>query len=80
MGLEQMNTDSAVPGLNRENALSRPFPRPTKAELYKFVTITQPLLAATTALERETEQLTRARNELLPFLMSGRVQVGEEAA
>lgn len=80
MGLEHMNTDSAVPGLNRENALSRPFPRPTKESLHRFVTVTQPLIAATAALKRECEELAVARDELLPLLLTGRIRVEEVAA
>jgi type I restriction enzyme, S subunit len=80
MGLEDMNTDSAVPGLNRENALSRPFPRPTREALARFVAVSQPLLDAATQLEREADELIRTRNELLPLLLSGRVRVDEVAA
>ena len=80
MGLEHMNTDSAVPGLNRENALSRPFPRPTKEALHRFVTVTQPLIAAIAVLKYESGELVRARDELLPLLLSGRVRVEDVAA
>lgn len=80
MGLEHMNTDSAVPGLNRENALSRPFPRPTKEALNRFVTITQPVIGAVAGLQQEIGELTRARDELLPLLLAGRVRVEDGAA
>lgn len=80
MGLEHMNTDSAVPGLNRDNALSRPFPRPTEQALDRFVAVTAPLLAAAKALEEEAEELVRTHDELLPLLLSGRIRVNAHSS
>jgi len=80
MGLEHMNTDSAVPGLNRENALSRSFPRPTKEALNRFVTVTQPLISAVAGLKHESAELTRARDELLPLLLSEQARAEDAAA
>lgn len=75
LGLEKMNTDSAVPGLNRSNALTRPFPRPTKQALAEFIGVVTPLIAAAKALDEEADEMIRTRDELLPLLLSGRVQV-----
>ena len=79
MGLERMNTDSAVPGLNRSNALSRPFPRPTEQAVDRFVAVAAPLLAAAKSLEDEADGLVRTRDELLPLLLAGRVRVSADS-
>lgn len=74
-GLTLMNTDSAVPGLNRENALGRPAQMPSASALAAFGEVAQPLLESIRGLDKETSELTSTRDELLPLLMSGRVRV-----
>lgn len=73
-GLSHMNTDSAVPGLNRDNALRRQVALPCEHSVKEFERVTGPLLAAVKALGDEIDDLTRTRDELLPLLMSGRVR------
>mgnify|MGYP003589454968 FL=1 len=78
VGLERMNSDSAVPGLNRSHALSRMIRVPTQDNLRKFEEQSTPLWEAADDLDAEASQLRAARDKLLPLLMSGRVRVGEE--
>jgi type I restriction enzyme S subunit len=75
--LASMNTDSAVPGLNRENALSLCVDRPDDEAIGEFVTSASPLWSAARDLEAEMGELASTRDELLPLLMSGRVRVAE---
>ena len=74
-----MNTDSAVPGLNRSNALGLEVSRPTNGILEAFTQVTAPLMEAVEALALEIQGLRRTRDELLPLLMSGKVRVGDIA-
>ncbi len=75
--LAQMNTDSAVPGLNRANALAQLVAVPGPAELDRFQRLTEPLIELRSALTGEVDSLRTARDELLPLLLSGRVSPGE---
>lgn len=79
-GLEGMNTDSAVPGLNRENALSRPLPLPSETTLESFEREVTVYLNAIQELSAEIDEATRTRDELLPLLMSGKIRVSEDQA
>ena len=80
MGLAGMNTDSAVPGLNRSNALSRLLSIPEQPALDGFISSAQVWWSAAELLEGECRDLRRTRDELLPLLLSGRVSVREVAA
>lgn len=78
-GLARMNTDSAVPGLNRDNALSVKVPWPSEARIREFETDVTPMWVAAEDLEGEAMSVRAARDALLPLLMSGRVLPGEVA-
>ena len=78
-GLDQMNTDSAVPGLNRENALSVEVPWPEEEVITTFDAGCRSLWDAANELEVEARELGIVRDELLPLLMSGQVVPGEVA-
>jgi type I restriction enzyme S subunit len=73
--LGAMNTDSAVPGLNRANALAVEVRVPDYAALQEFDSRTSVLMQAARDVRVENEQLRRTRDELLPLLMSGNVRV-----
>jgi type I restriction enzyme S subunit len=75
--LEVMNTDSAVPGLNREAALSRLVPRPATAAVDRWVALAGDLVARANHAEAETRTLMHMRATLLPALMSGQFRVQE---
>ena len=79
-GLIEMNTDSAVPGLNRDNAHHRPMRLPAPPRLAAFATETQTYLNTIRDLTAEIDELTTTRDELLPLLMSGKVRVSDDLA
>jgi len=75
LGLENMNTDAAVPGLNRGNAYRLEFAYGGAPLLEAFETFAGPLRARQDASNAETRTLAEARDYLLPRLMSGAVRV-----
>lgn len=77
--LSSMNTDSAVPGLSRDNALALSFQRPDASALREFIGVAMPLWDSANQLDQEVSDLGATRDELLPLLMSGRVRVSEVA-
>jgi type I restriction enzyme S subunit len=74
-GLTEMNSDSAVPGLNREEAYARPIPVPQSVDHDVFVGKCSALFDLVAQMKRESAALARSRDSLLPLLMSGKVQV-----
>ncbi|MDN5851249.1 MAG: restriction endonuclease subunit S [Actinomycetia bacterium] len=79
-GLDHMNTDSAVPGLNRENALTRPLIVPGDDALAQFAAETSAYLVAIHGLSQEIAELTSTRDDLLPLLIAGKVRVQDVGA
>ena len=77
LGLNKMNTDAAVPGLNRNNAYRLEIPKPSNEVLQAFEKIVFPLRQKIDANDKENQSLTETRDYLLPKLMSGEVRVGE---
>lgn len=76
-GLSDLNSDSAVPGLNRDRALSQPSPD-IRGEIAESIQgWLKPLMSGVDELRSEADDLARQRDELLPLLMSGRVRVSE---
>ena len=72
---EEMNSDSAVPGLNREIAESMEFIVPEIDSIYKFNDSCEPLYSKKMKNENQIRTLSRLRDALLPKLMSGEVRV-----
>ena len=77
LDLPAMNTDSAVPGLNRNNAYSRTVGNPPTSLIEEFTKIVSPLRSMTSANHQQNQQLTALRDWLLPMLMNGQVRVTE---
>ncbi len=75
--LTDMNTDAAVPGLNRDNAYRLEFPHRTEELLRAFDDIARPLWKRRAANLRETKTVIQARDLLLPKLMSGEIRLTE---
>jgi type I restriction enzyme S subunit len=75
LGLEGMNSDSAVPGLNRNNALSLQVRMPNDTQLSHFRHQAQPLFQLRLAVQSESKILASLRDTLLPKLMSGEIRV-----
>jgi type I restriction enzyme, S subunit len=79
LGLEGMNTDAAVPGLNRGNVYRLEFAFGDSSLLDAFKAIAGPLRARQDASNSETLTLAETRDYLLPRLMSGMVRVAPKA-
>jgi len=74
-GLEKMNSDSAVPGLNREAALRTSAVIPSVTLIKQFELNLAPVFKKLHNIEQENHQLARLRDWLLPLLMNGQVTV-----
>jgi type I restriction enzyme, S subunit len=77
LGLEGMNTDAAVPGLNRNNVYRLPVPWSGNELRDQFDDWVMPIRQRMRANSDESEALTATRDFLLPKLMSGEVRVDE---
>tara|TARA_R110000772_G_scaffold268595_1_gene396633 strand:+ start:8474 stop:9391 length:918 start_codon:yes stop_codon:yes gene_type:complete len=70
-----INTDVAVPGLNRDLAYSREIIIPPEILRAEFEDAVTPIFEQTNVLEKLNIQLSHARDLLLPKLMSGEIAV-----
>jgi type I restriction enzyme S subunit len=75
--LANMNTDAAVPGLNRNNAYRLEFPSPDSDSLNAYELITSLIWAQRGINIKEARTLAEMRDRLLPKLMSGEIRVKE---
>jgi type I restriction enzyme, S subunit len=73
--LAELNSDSAVPGLNRDEAYSCQVTFPRKESLDALSRTLQDRFAWMKAVRDEIQVLTATRDELLPLLMSGKIRV-----
>ncbi len=76
LGLEAMNSDSAVPGLNRGTALSLPVSLPAAEDIETFTHIARAVLALRRGRDAESASLARLKDALLPKLISGEIRIG----
>lgn len=74
-GLEKMNSDSAVPGLNREAALRTAAAIPSVTLIKQFELKLTPAFKKLHEIEQENHLLAQLRDWLLPLLMNGQVTV-----
>jgi type I restriction enzyme, S subunit len=74
-GFRNLVGDSAIPGLNREIALSTTVKLPAGDVISRFVETARPLLALDAQLAGESRSLAELRDTLLPKLMSGEIRV-----
>ncbi|WP_454864191.1 restriction endonuclease subunit S [Pseudomonas hormoni] len=77
LGLEDMNTDGAVPGLNRNNAYRLPVVVATTSILESFDEIVSSLRNKMFSNCQHTQTLTQLRDTLLPRLISGQLRLPE---
>ncbi|AOA57085.1 restriction endonuclease subunit S [Acinetobacter larvae] len=70
-----MNSDSAVPGLNRDIALGTQIQIPPHKSILEFNQITCPWFSKFHANTNQIQTLEKLRDTLLPKLMSGEVRV-----
>ena len=77
-----LNTDSAVPGLNRNHAYDIKIPSVADKQAKSVIERLQVFTRMISTLEQENQTLARTRDELLPLLMSGKITVrdAEEAS
>lgn len=76
-GLNHMNTDAAVPGLNRDNVYRLESAVPTANILNAFDDIVLSIRKMMFANSQEAQRLTEIRDALLPKLMSGQLRIPE---
>lgn len=72
-----LNNDAAVPGLNRNQAYSLPLVVPDEVILERFDALLGPMFAQIRLLREKNIVLRRARDLLLPRLVSGELDVSE---
>ncbi len=77
LNFEEMNSDSAVPGLNRNIALSTEIKIPPVERLHHFNQESSPLLEKVKMNTSQIRTLEKLRDTLLSKLMSGEVRVAE---
>lgn len=77
LGLEDMNTDAAVPGLNRNNAYRLIVPKVPDVLLLSFDCIVGSLRTAMRENKDEIQSLISLRDTLLPRLISGQLRIPE---
>ncbi|NMZ08308.1 restriction endonuclease subunit S [Pseudomonas proteolytica] len=80
LGLEKMNTDAAVPGLNRENVYRLELVLPDVSVLKKFDLDVSTLRKAIRANAESNKALANLRDSLLPKFLSGELSVTEAMA
>lgn len=77
LSLASMNSDSAVPGLNRSNALALTVAVPRIEVMGRFKQTVRPLFGLEQSLQRQSRALAELRDTLLPALMAGAIRVRE---
>ena len=78
LNFEEMNSDSAVPGLNRDIALSTEIQIAPLDKLHKFNKLASAFITKLSANSNNIRTLEKLRDTLLPKLMSGEVGVKYE--
>lgn len=77
LGLENMNTDAAVPGLNRSNAYRLDVITPTQTIIAQYTNIVQTFRYKMDSNNNEIDNLTNLRDTLLPKLISGELSLDD---
>ena len=77
LALDGMNTDAAVPGLNRNNVYRLPVTWSCERLLEAFDGIIKPLRTQIFSNTKESNILSKTRDILLPKLMSGEIRLRE---
>jgi type I restriction enzyme S subunit len=75
--LRDMNTDAAVPGLNRENVYRLKVTSPPQVLLEDFSALARILRSQISSLQNESRSLAQLRDTLLPKLISGELRVSD---
>lgn len=72
-----LNSDAAVPGLNRNQAYANPLIVPPDSILGLFDEIVRPMVELRRNLDRQNENLRETRDLLVPRLLSGEIDVSD---
>jgi type I restriction enzyme S subunit len=80
LGLEGMNTDGAVPGLNRNNVYRLAVVIPPPPVLAAFDEVAASLRSKIFSNEQQAQTLATLRDTLLPRLISGQLRLAEAEA
>lgn len=80
LGLEDMNTDAAVPGLNRNNVYRLEVPNAPRELIDVFTSLVAPFRSLVEHNKKDSRTLAETRDYLLPKLMSGEVRVSDAEA
>lgn len=80
LGLETMNTDAAVPGLNRDNAYRQEFAFGGDALIHAYAEFVGTLTEKSDSNQQENQTLAEMRDLLLPKLMSGEIRLKDAEA
>lgn len=80
LGLSDMNTDAAVPGLNRNNVYRLPVALPPRAVLEAFDDVVTALRNSIFRNQKQAQTLATLRDTLLPRLISGQLRLPEAKA
>jgi type I restriction enzyme S subunit len=75
MNLPLMNTDAAVPGLNRNNVYRLPIVMPAANMLHAFDEVTSSMREKIFDLSKQSQTLAALRDTLLPKLISGELRI-----
>lgn len=75
--LRDMNTDAAVPGLNRENVYRLEIAAPPDELISAFAETAARFRESIAAVSREGETLAQLRDTLLPKLISGELRIAD---
>ncbi|WP_197490340.1 restriction endonuclease subunit S [Halothiobacillus diazotrophicus] len=78
LGLDRMNTDAAVPGLNRNNVYRLPVAWSPDELRQAFDRVAEPLRDRLFANKQESQALENIRETLLPKLLSGELRVPQD--
>lgn len=76
-GMNFINNDAAVPGLNRHQAYSLPCLVPKTEILDSFQEVVMPMLRHRRLLTLKNDNLRKSRDVLLPKLISGEIDISE---
>jgi type I restriction enzyme, S subunit len=79
LGLDGMNSDSAVPGLSRPDVLALSARVPAGPALRRFHADVRPLFLLREGLSAESAALARLRDTLLPGLVAGELRIRDAA-
>ncbi|MDA0423454.1 restriction endonuclease subunit S [Vibrio alginolyticus] len=77
LGLKNMNTDAAVPGLNRNNAYRLEVVTPSQGVLNKFESLMSAFQSKIDGNNAENSSLETLRDTLLLKLLSGEIELGQ---